>query len=184
MRKFYFRYVGEAFVLYRERWSNDITPKIEVKTEILPLHKLNKQVVKKVTGLQGGLSFLYLRFIYGSPETYLALAWEGEQLVHIGWITPSKKCRKRFPFIPEKAYMIGPCQTAPLYRGNRIYPFVLQQISRSLRGFNEYWICTNEKNIASIRGIEKAGAKKVGRFVQKRWFWGRLTSIKYYPDKP
>ena len=184
MRKFYFKYIGEAFVLCRDQQLDDIVTKIEVETEILPLHSLGKQVVKKIVDFQGQLSFVYLRFVFGSAETYLALAWVGEQLVHIGWITPSKKCKKRFPFIPEKVYMIGPCQTAPSFRGNRIYPFVLQQISRSLPTCDEYWISTNEKNLASIRGIEKAGAKHVGRFVQKKWFWGCLRSTKYYPNRP
>lgn len=183
MRRFYFKYIGEVFVLYRGQQLDDIVPQIEVKTEILPLYSLDKQVVEKIIDLQGYLSFVYLRFVFGSAETYLALAWVGEQLVHIGWITPSKRCGRRFPFIPEKAYMIGPCQTAPSFRGNRIYPFVLQQISRSLPGCDEYWICTNEKNLASIRGVEKAGARHVGRFVQNRWLWGRLTRTKYYPDE-
>jgi len=182
MRKFYFKYIGEVFVLYRGQQLDDIVPQIEVKTEILPLYSLDKQVVEKIIDLQGYLSFVYLRFVFGSAETYLALAWMGEQLVHIGWITPSKRCR-RFPFIPEKAYMIGPCQTAPSFRGNRIFPFVLQQISRSLPGCDEYWIFVHEKNLPSIRGIQKAGAKYVGRFVQKKWLWGCLRSTKYYPDK-
>jgi len=183
MRKFYSEYRGEAFVLYRGQELVDIVPQIEVKTEILPLYSLDKQVVEKIVGLQSRLSFVYLRFVFGSAETYLALAWMGEQLVHIGWITPSKKCKKRFPYIPEKAYMIGPCQTAPSFRGNRIFPFVLQQISRSLPGCDEYWISANEKNLASIRGIEKAGARHVGRFVRKKRLWGCLRSTKYYPDK-
>ena len=182
IKKIYFKYVGEAFVLYRDQWANDIMPKIEVKTEILPLHGLDKQVVNTIIDLQGWPSFLYQRFVFGSTDTYLALGWIDGQLVHIGWSTPYKKCRKRFPFIPEKAYMIGSCQTVPSFRGNRIYPFVLQQITRSLPGCDEFWILVHDKNLSSIRGIKKAGSKHMGSFVQKRWLWGFLRSTKYYPD--
>jgi len=183
MRKFYSKYTGEVFVLHREQQLADVPPKIEVKTKILPLRSLDKETVGEIIDFQGHLPFMYLRFIFGSAETYLALARVGEQLAHIGWVSPYKKCRRRFPFIPEKGYMIGPCWTAPSFRGNRIYPFVLQQISRSLSGCDEYWILANEKNPASIRGIESAGAKHVGRYVQKKWLWGCLRSTKYYPDE-
>jgi hypothetical protein len=183
MRKFYSEYIGEAFVLYHDQQFNDITPKIEVKTEILPLHSLGRKVAKEVINLQGRQAFMYLYFTYGSKETLLALAWVGEQLAHVEWVVPYKKCRRRYPIIPEKMCMISASQTIPPFRGNRIFPFVLQRICRHTPGWDEYWILVNEKNAASIKGIEKAGARHVGRFIQKLWLWGCFTNIKYYPDK-
>lgn len=182
MRKFYFKYIGEAFVLCRDQQLDDIVTKIEVETEILPLRSLSRKKVNAIIDLQGRWSSLYLRFVFGSEETYLALVWAGKQLAHVAWITPYEKCRERFPFIPEKAYMIGPCQTLPSFRGNMIYPFVLQQITHSVPECDEYWILVHEKNLSSIRGIKKAGSKHMGRFVQKRWLWNCLRSTKYYPD--
>lgn len=183
MRKFYSEYRGEAFVLYREQQFDDITPKIEVEIEILPLQKLGKKATREVVSLEGRWAFMYLYFTYGSEETLLALVWVGEQLAHIEWVVPSKKCRWRYPIIPEKMCMISAVQTVPSFRGNRIFPFVLQRICRHTPGWDEYWMLVNEKNDASIKGIKKAGAKHVGRFIQKRWLWSCFRSTKYYPDK-
>ena len=79
--------------------------------------------------------------------------------------------------------MVGPSMTLRAFRGNRIFPFILQQVSHSMIGCDECWVLVPEKNTASIRGIEKAGAKHVGDFVQRKWFWGCFRSTKYYPDK-
>ncbi len=43
MRKFYSKHIGEAFVLYPGQQLNDVPPKIEVKTKILPLRSLDKE---------------------------------------------------------------------------------------------------------------------------------------------
>lgn len=180
MRKFYFKYIGEAYVLYRGQQPNEIVPKIEVRIEVLPLQSLSKKAVQAIISLEGYLSFLYLRLAYGSPETYLALVWVGEKLAGIEWAIPYKKCRRR-SFIPEKAYMLAAGYTAPPFRGNRIHPFMLQEIGRRIPGCDEYWMLVHENNVPSIKGVEKVG-RHVGRFVQKRWLWGCLRSTKYYPD--
>ena len=181
LRKLYCEYVGEVFALYCGQQLDEVVPKIEVKTRILPLQSLSKEVMGQITELEGYLTFLYQRFVFGSAKTYVALAWAGEKLAHISWIIPQKKCRKRHSFVPEKAYMIAACQTVACFRGNRIFPFVLQQISLCGPECSEYWIFANDKSLPSLKGIEKSGARHVGRYVGNRWFFGILKSIKYYP---
>ena len=181
--KFYSQYISEVFVLYRGQQLDEVVPKIEVKTEILPLLYLDKKVTEEIIKLQGYFSFAYLRLFYGSPETFLGLAWVGEKPALIEWAIPSRKLRHRYPFLPEKAYVLVDSYIAPQFVDDRIHLFLLQQIISSLPASNEYWVLVNEKHLASIRGIEKAGAKHVGRYVRKRWLWGCLRSTKYHPDE-
>ena len=63
---------------------------------------------------------------------------------------------------------IGPCWTNPLYRGNGYYPLLLKLIIFKT-SFSCYYIFCNHENIASIRGIEKAGFH----------FWGYGYKTKY-----
>lgn len=182
-RQFYSEYFGKAFVLYCSHQNKNIVPKIEVKIEILQLRNLSKEILKEVRKFSGYIPFAYLRFTYGSPETYLALVWVGSQIAHISWVSPYKKCRKHMPVIPKNACMIGPAVTAPVFRGNGIFPFVLQQINCSALQCDEYWVLVNKKNYSSIKSIEKAGAKHLGLFTQRRYFWGCMKTTKYYPDK-
>lgn len=58
---------------------------------------------------------------------------------------------------------IGPCFTNPAFRGKGIFPKVLSEICRR-RGNNTqtFYIFADEKNIPSIKGIEKAGFVRCG----------------------
>lgn len=79
------------------------------------------------------------------------------------------KCPK-FPFLKKGEYEIGPCETAPDWRGKGIYPTVLQHILKESRA--TCYMIVREDNASSIRGIEKSGFLKIG-FVEKgkrgRW---------------
>ena len=58
---------------------------------------------------------------------------------------------------------IGPCNTYAEYRGKNIYPFVLSEITKAIGSDDrEFYIMTYANNIASQKGIIKAGFKKVG----------------------
>jgi len=182
VRKFRSEYVGEVFVLYRGQRLDEVLPKTKVETRILALRSLTDDLIRQIIALQGRLAFGYLRIVFGSAKTYVALALAEGRLVHISLVTPGRICRRRQPIIPKEAYMIGPSHTALAFRGNRIFPFVLQQIARAVAGCNEFWILVNEANIASIRAIEKAGARHVGRYIQKRWLWGLYAHTKFVAD--
>lgn len=81
-----------------------------------------------------------------------------------------------FKFIPNKrkSYHIGPCVTPAEHRGNGYYPYLLSYILNkdNERKTYDYYMIINEKNIKSIRGVEKAGftiwgvgRKRHGRYV-------------------
>ena len=74
--------------------------------------------------------------------------------------------------------------TLPELRGKGIYPDVLIEVQRYLKGkgYKRLFICTREDNLASVRGIEKAGftfitkinlIKVMGMQVSKRYATGR-----------
>ncbi len=71
------------------------------------------------------------------------------------------KCFK-FPFLNENDYEIGPCFTHPQYRGQGIYPMVLDYITQTKNG-NHFYMLVHPTNTPSIRGIEKAGFNKIGK---------------------
>lgn len=62
-------------------------------------------------------------------------------------------------FKSQDAGYIGPCFTHPAYRGKGLYTYVLLKICDFLKekGKERAFICTKTNNLASMRGIEKAG---------------------------
>ena len=101
------------------------------------------------------------------------------RLVHFSWVHLKTETAGRFELQPGDVF-IGPCYTAPDFRGQGIYPRVLQWLCREMarRGHKRAMIATAVQNAASISGIEKAGFRPFGRFrmvrigpwlVGKRW---------------
>ena len=64
------------------------------------------------------------------------------------------------------------CLTAPEYRGRGLYPSALQVILDYLKGagFERCFICVRDDNVSSIRGIEKAGFRRVGIMKLRKFF--------------
>lgn len=74
--------------------------------------------------------------------------------------------------ILKKGPAIGDCFTHFDYRGKSIYSFVLNYIAKEMLLENkskELFIIVNSTNISSIRGIEKAGFKKIASIKARRW---------------
>ena len=81
------------------------------------------------------------------------------------------KCFK-FPFLSRTSAEIGPCQTREDFRGRGIYPTVLNYVLCSGE-YQEYYMLVAESNLASVRGIEKAGFQRIGSIAQHRMRWIR-----------
>lgn len=83
-------------------------------------------------------------------------------ICHVSWIY-FKGDPNRIIDLQETEAEIKYCLTLTKYRGNGIYPRVLTEISRYLqyRGFERVFMAVHKKNIPSIKGIKKAGFKKV-----------------------
>lgn len=96
---------------------------------------------------------------FGKAKIYYVK--QNEELVHTSYVIP--KCFK-FPFLKKYDYEIGPCFTYPKYRGRGIYPRVIEFISCNIgTDKSGFYMIVDANNVSSVRGIEKAGFKKVGK---------------------
>ena len=88
---------------------------------------------------------------------------------HISWIYYRRDPNRIIMLKPNEAE-IKYCLTSKKYRGHGIYPAVLNVISNYLynKGYVRVYVCVNNDNYASIRGIEKAGFKLVGKVKLKK----------------
>lgn len=173
---------NEVFVFKKNKISRIIMPKVKISTIILPLSELNRDQLKQIRAQQGKFAAYYLKLKYGSLKTYILLAYAGECLTHVQWIVPAGKIKARYPFVTENSYSIISCLTAESFRGLGIYPSQIQKVVQSDIPARIFWIWAPSTNTPSLKGIRKAGGIKVAEIVQKRWFWGCISHIEYFPE--
>ena len=65
--------------------------------------------------------------------------------------------------------------TLPAFRGRGVYPHLLQAITHQEERLSRFWIGYEGGNLASGRGIEKAGFRVVGDLVVQEWTVTGLT---------
>jgi len=170
----------EVFTLSR-KLPDRVTAKVELSTKLLGLNELTSEHWRLLRGLQGRFTVLYLKWRYGSPQTYILLAYVDKTLVHIEWIVPARKIRFRYPFVTEDSYSIISCLTSQSFRGLGIYPSQIQKVVESDIPAKTFWIWTPSANAPSLKGICKAGGIKAAELVQKKWLWGCISHIEYFP---
>lgn len=98
-----------------------------------------------------------------------------------GWVTRGDEdiaeIEGRIRIGPTEAY-VWDCATLPAFRGRGLYPALLAAIARELadEGVARVWIAARADNAASLRGLEKAGYRRVAdiRYV-RLWRWRRLA---------
>ena len=101
----------------------------------------------------------------GKAKIYLIRDEKGE-VIHSSYVIP--KCMK-FPFMGEQDIEIGPCATRPDYRGVGLYPYVLAEIIKNeSQKHGKVFMIVDDKNVASIRGIEKVSFFVVAQ-IKKDW---------------
>lgn len=101
---------------------------------------------------------LYLGLITAF-KTKLFYVVNNNKLVHYSYLIP--RCLK-FKFLNENDYEIGPCFTLKEFRGQGIYPTVLNKITTSVNSKSSFYMMVHPQNISSIKGIEKAKFVKCG----------------------
>ena len=108
----------------------------------------------KLTGEVISRKALFVRIIFwliakGKLRIYYVLD-TNEKIIHTSYVIPS--CFK-FSFMTGNDIMIGPCHTDEKYRGQGIYPSVLQYICKERKMHSDtIYILVHENNEPSIRG--------------------------------
>ena len=63
---------------------------------------------------------------------------------------------------------ISSCYTSPEYRGCKLYPFALSFIGETFKS-TIVWGGVRDNNIASIKGLERAGYKKEAKGIKSNF---------------
>ncbi len=126
----------------------------------------------KIFSLQkhGHFSFIYILWYLSTFGKYqIIYVYDKNKLVHYSHIIPRFW---KFQFMEENDLEIGPSWTNTDYRGEGIYPFILNFIlDKYEQEYKNFYMIVNKTNTKSIRGIEKAGFVQEGE-VQKRGIFG------------
>ncbi|MFB6340430.1 hypothetical protein ACE1ET_01850 [Saccharicrinis sp. FJH62] len=123
----------------------------------LKLHEGNKYV------------FLFW-YIFTFGKYFIVYVQHKNEIVHSSVCLPKFF---KFPFMNAHDLEIGPCWTSPNHRGKALYPATLIFIIKEFSGiYSKLYIMSGINNIASQKGIEKAGFSLIG-YVFKTKITGR-----------
>ena len=116
-------------------------------------------------------------------------AWVGDMLASYGWVSFEEEyigeLNLRIRLCPGEAY-IWDCATISSFRRNRLYSALLVHIIGELHaeGYDRAWIGADLNNIASQRGIARAGFHHVADLVVARVLAMRQVWVQGMPDVP
>jgi len=104
---------------------------------------------------------------------------ESDKLIHVSYLYDNIFLLK---LVNKNGPVIGDCYTNKQYRGQSIYPQVINKIALETlkQGIQEVFIVVNQENISSIKGIEKAGFNKFAAIKGRRWLWFYLRKQVIY----
>jgi hypothetical protein len=98
-----------------------------------------------------------------SKECYLVTI-DG-QMAHLSWLHWSVRLPRQCGF-DGTVPVIGDCHTFERFRGKAIYPRVLRYIARDVAAraaATSVYVLVSPSNLSSVRGIEKAGFRRLAR---------------------
>jgi RimJ/RimL family protein N-acetyltransferase len=90
------------------------------------------------------------------------IATKDDSVQHISWIYYGKD-PNRILQLQESDAEVKYCLTLPEFRGQGLYPRTLRKIAGYLhqKMLKRVFICVNAENVSSVKGIEKAGFKRL-----------------------
>lgn len=116
-------------------------------------------------------------------------AWLGDKLAAYGWVSFNEEyigeLNLHLTLLPGEAY-IWDCATLPSYRQNYLYSALLVYILGELRSEDlcRVWIGADLDNVASQRGIARAGLRPVADLLIARVLTLRLVWVQGWPGVP
>jgi|SRR5690606_8009780 len=156
-----FIFLSENYVIYKypfnERKSvNDKEVKLYTTIKEIPYF------IKKELKIYPLVNSLYFRI--KTKNAILLTIHSNNKVVSYGWIQSWKYFKRKFGWVSEEGYMLGPYWTNESYRGKGFYGKLLRKSIEQVKDNKPIFIYTSPNNKASQRGIEKAGFEKVGVF--------------------
>jgi len=133
-----------------------------MKYDLRIFNKNSKSSIKKIDAKLNRNSDCYAVF-------------DNNLLVHTSWVFRRKLLATQLGF--DNIYTVGESNTIPTYQGKGIYTNVLKMIS--LQKDKDIVIFVSPNNQSSVRGIEKAGFKKLYEFELSRFFGLKIGPVKY-----
>jgi ribosomal protein S18 acetylase RimI-like enzyme len=134
----------------------------------------------------GALAEVYKRFEAGRS---CYAAWVEDQLAAYGWVSFEEEyigeLSLHLRLLPGEAY-IWDCATLPAFRQKRLFSALLGYMLAELRAgpLCRVWIGANLDNVASQRGIDRAGFHRVADLVVRRVLALRLVWVQSWPGVP
>jgi hypothetical protein len=135
----------------------------------------------------GSLAEIRKRFS-GGRDCFVA--WQGDKIVSYCWVSFNEEMvgelNLNLSLVPGEAY-IWDCATLPGYRQQHLYSALLSFILRELLQKHpvcRVWIGANLDNLASQRGIARAGFQRVANLLVERILAMELVWAQGAPDVP
>ncbi len=114
------------------------------------------------------LNVMFYRLKRGEAKL-LCYFEEGHRLDAYGWVQDWRPFRRKFGSLAENGTMLGPYWTAPEARGRGLYGRLLSHSLALCLQDGPALIYTSSGNLASQRGIEKAGFHFLGEWELRVW---------------
>ncbi len=111
---------------------------------------------------------MYYRLGRGQAKL-LCYTEKPNQLMAYGWVQDWQPFRRKFHMLAKEGIMLGPYWTAEECRGRGIYGVLLQHSLSLCEKDKPILIYTSPENLASQRGIEKAGFHFLGDWQVNSW---------------
>jgi hypothetical protein len=153
-------YFNEVSILYRHKYFIN-------KTSIANIRKVDYKNISDLLNFQDKKYLkIFNNFLDVGDIGYYA--YLNGECIHRSWVQFGEKEVKVHRFLKRKIKkneaFIHYCETASWARGKNIYASVLSKIVNDFGGrYNDFYISTDNKNIASQKGIIKAGFVEIER---------------------
>jgi GNAT superfamily N-acetyltransferase len=141
-------------------WRGDPLPELPSLPDFSARRSTDLALLRRLTGLSE--SVLAARFDAGH-EIFLALV--ADEPAGYGWLARRSGGIEELDYsfdLPDGDGYLWDFVTLPAWRGQGVYPHLLQAIVRQEPGVERFWIGYEANNQASARGIQKAGFLVIG----------------------
>ncbi|MGB2805667.1 MAG: hypothetical protein WBD64_12325 [Candidatus Zixiibacteriota bacterium] len=153
-------YVNETLVLFRHKVMTEQRAPVEIRYA-------SPETIADILSFQPERYVkVFEEFLSSGDRGYFA--YLNGRCVHRSWVKHAPQIVHLHPCLPmrlkEDEAFIHYCETAPEARRNNIYPYVLTKIVDDFKDRKKIFVSVNAKNVASMKGVEKAGFREARRW--------------------